>query len=872
MRGSLSRRFPDVVEVDLQSKLESAPAQFTTKGNKIQVLSHSLPPLLSSPLHCPMLPSQPFSFGLARKRNRDEEEHDDLQEHLDNFKTEDDDGVDDMDDQQDALDDDLASENFASLTSQALNADGTPKRPMNAFMIFARRRRPQVSADNPSMRTGEISKILSKEWQGMTKADKQFYLDRAKTLKDEFNARWPDYVYKRRPNNSRKRRKNSTARHEDMQNVVAGPSGIPRDYPSDHHNDVKPYLIDGAPALPDDDSSLGYEPVRPESESPTQLGPLSSGSSYLDSNAHPPPPTTASSSSSRPNSTHPRHVDYATAHHYTTASPTSYEVEGHPHPHHNISPRHPQHYSSYDEFHPNAPSYPHTSSSHHPHPASSSTSIDSIGISSTQNPSPVAPAYNRLVHRSSASSWSGNTFDQAPAAGNLQHARGAPAYPPQHHPIAPSSRSSSSNSPVPALGGPSTPAYPSARASGDSDMWTGRPPSGPGPHAQNPAVWPTVSPELGGPMQGGRMGGRPHSNSVSSNAGRPGSASAMSAYGGAGRPHSNSISSVPVRPPGLEYAYQGGGPPGGSPRTSGAAEAQRHHHQSYGLPPSHQYQHQHPQHNFPLHPVRPWSSESGMANTSVPSAAGTPPVLTPNPNNAAESSTNTGFDLLTSPYYPPGTSGGAHQAGPSGYAGGGGPGSHTNQSPVVPLEPRSPPPGPVSPVSSMHQQHQSVNYYQQQQPQYPPAPAPAHDYNRQDSYSQQAHRYSVSSSAGGGRTPPSHSNYTSYNSSSSPVASGRHHGYHTHQGVGIGLGVMNESAQPRMSNYRLELDNSGQQYNPNAGVSLVGGGHYDVGSSIPGGGEVVPSPVVDYGHGHPVGVAAHQHHGQSHSHVTHNLR
>jgi hypothetical protein len=54
-----------------------------------------------------------------------------------------------------------------TLTSQTLNADGTPKRPMNAFMIFARRRRPQVSAENQSMRTGEISKLLSKEWTTM---------------------------------------------------------------------------------------------------------------------------------------------------------------------------------------------------------------------------------------------------------------------------------------------------------------------------------------------------------------------------------------------------------------------------------------------------------------------------------------------------------------------------------------------------------------------------------------------------------------------------------------------------------------------------------------------------------------------------------
>ena len=58
-----------------------------------------------------------------------------------------------------------------ALTSQTLNADGTPKRPMNAFMIFARRRRPQVSAENQAMRTGEISKLLSKEWSTMAQVN-----------------------------------------------------------------------------------------------------------------------------------------------------------------------------------------------------------------------------------------------------------------------------------------------------------------------------------------------------------------------------------------------------------------------------------------------------------------------------------------------------------------------------------------------------------------------------------------------------------------------------------------------------------------------------------------------------------------------------
>lgn len=78
---------------------------------------------------------------------------------------------------------------------------------MNAFMIFARKRRPEVAADNPNLRTGEISKLLSAEWKAIDNESKQFYLQKAKELKENFTSIFPTYVYKRRPNNSRKRRK-----------------------------------------------------------------------------------------------------------------------------------------------------------------------------------------------------------------------------------------------------------------------------------------------------------------------------------------------------------------------------------------------------------------------------------------------------------------------------------------------------------------------------------------------------------------------------------------------------------------------------------------------------------------------------------------
>ncbi|KIJ63993.1 hypothetical protein HYDPIDRAFT_154960 [Hydnomerulius pinastri MD-312] len=144
----------------------------------------------------------------------------------------------------------------AALTSQTLNADGTPKRPMNAFMIFARRRRPQVSAENQSMRTGEVSKILSREWNAMNLSEKQFYLDQAKLLKDNFNQKYPDYVYRRRPNNSRKRRKTDagtslSADHHSVSDAVEDYSG------GTEYGDISP--VDVAEA---DESRYGGHEIR----------------------------------------------------------------------------------------------------------------------------------------------------------------------------------------------------------------------------------------------------------------------------------------------------------------------------------------------------------------------------------------------------------------------------------------------------------------------------------------------------------------------------------------------------------------------------------------------------------------------------------
>lgn len=70
-------------------------------------------------------------------------------------------------------------------------------------------------------------------------SDKQFYLDQAKLLKDNFNQRYPDYVYRRRPNNSRKRRKPDPSLGPPVDH--ASTSDIVDDYPgSADYSDISP--------------------------------------------------------------------------------------------------------------------------------------------------------------------------------------------------------------------------------------------------------------------------------------------------------------------------------------------------------------------------------------------------------------------------------------------------------------------------------------------------------------------------------------------------------------------------------------------------------------------------------------------------------
>uniref|UniRef100_A0A8B9FVG2 Transcription factor SOX-30 n=1 Tax=Amazona collaria TaxID=241587 RepID=A0A8B9FVG2_9PSIT len=77
--------------------------------------------------------------------------------------------------------------------------NGHVKRPMNAFMVWARIHRPILAKANPTANNADISVQLGLEWSKLTEEQKQPYYDEAHKIKQRHREEFPGWVYQPRP-------------------------------------------------------------------------------------------------------------------------------------------------------------------------------------------------------------------------------------------------------------------------------------------------------------------------------------------------------------------------------------------------------------------------------------------------------------------------------------------------------------------------------------------------------------------------------------------------------------------------------------------------------------------------------------------------